>query len=380
VTGATSLPPELRDQLAVQGGEVAPFVERYLATWKPYRLHWNYEDGCIFKGCLDLAAATGQPFPRDFVHREVGSRVGPGGTIAGFDPDEFNIDNVNAGKSLFELATDTGEPRFRLAIERQYEQLLRHPRTKSGNYWHKKIYPHQVWLDGLYMAQPFQLSYAMSNATAAPVADSLRQFANVRATMRDARTGLYYHGWDESRRERWSDPQTGCSPHFWARSMGWFAMALVDACDVLSGTSHENSRAELQELLRDVTDALLAVRSDAKLWWQVLDHPGRKGNYEECSASLMIAYSLMKGSRLGLLAPEIGHAGAESLAACLARFLDSSELKGICGVAGLGGSPYRDGSYSYYVSEPVVANDPKGVGALLMALAEAHRRKQAASA
>jgi unsaturated rhamnogalacturonyl hydrolase len=360
------------EQVATHGSSVAPFVERYLANWKPYRPYWSYEDGCIFKGCLDLAAATGQPFLREFVRRQVTARVAADGTITGFDADEFNIDNINAGKVLFDLAAESGEARFRLAIERQYGQLARHPRTQSGNYWHKKIYPHQVWLDGLYMAQPFQLLYALQKSDEPLVADSLRQFANVRATMRDERSGLYYHGWDESRRERWSNPRTGCSPHFWARSLGWFAMALVDCCDILQ---EHAAAARFHSLLLEVSEALVSVRSEARLWWQVLDHPGRARNYEECSASLMIAYALMKGSRLGLLPSGLGEAGAESFAACVQRFLDASELKGICAVAGLGGTPYRDGSYSYYVSEPVVANDPKGVGALLMALSEAHRRK-----
>ena len=352
------------------GRHVAPFVARYLNGWKPFRAHWNYEDGCVFKGCLDLAAATGERSFFDFVYTEVSMRVAPDGRISGFDPDEFNIDNINAGKALFALYARSGEARFLHAIEAQQEQLFRHPRTQSGNFWHKKIYPNQVWLDGLYMAQPFQCAYARLKDRQDICEDVLRQFAHVRSVMRDAVSGLYYHGWDESRAERWSDPRTGLSQCFWGRAMGWFVMALVDCIDVL-GSAHAEGRAMLTEMLNDAANALMRVRSPQGLWFQVLDQGGRQGNYEEASASLMIAYALMKGARLGALPEELGTAGLHSFHACVTRFLTEHELAGICGVAGLGNVPYRDGSFEYYISEPVVANDPKGAGAFLMALSEA---------
>jgi unsaturated rhamnogalacturonyl hydrolase len=346
------------------GPRVTPFAWTYLSQWKPYRSFWNYEDGCIYKGCLDLAAATGEQRFQDFAYRVVSERVAEDGTLQGYDANEFNIDNVNAGKVLFTLFAQTGEERFRLAIDQQHAQLERHPRTRSGNFWHKKIYPHQVWLDGLYMAQPFRCAYA--NLTSQPeiFEDVARQFRHVHEVMRDSASGLYYHGWDESHAERWSNPQTGCSPCFWGRAMGWYMMALVDSLELMSD-SHTMSEA-----LRETSDALLKVRSAGGLWFQVLDQGSRAGNYEEASASLMIAYAFMKGARVGVLAPSFGEAGARSLRACVERFLSDSELRGICGVAGLGNVPYRDGSYEYYLSEPIVANDPKGVGALFMALSE----------
>ena len=348
---------------------VPRLVARYLAQWQPYRPFWNYEDGCIYKGCLDLAAATGEPRFSEFVLREVSARVAPDGALQGFDPTEFNIDNVNAGKVLFPLFAQTGERRFRLAIDNQHSQLERHPRTQSGNFWHKKIYPHQVWLDGLYMAQPFRCAYAKLARRPEIFDDVQRQFAHVRATMRDANTGLYYHGWDESRAERWSNPETGCSPCFWGRALGWFVMALVDCCEQSADASPATT-ALLIEILRDTSDALMHVRSASGFWYQVLDQGTRAGNYEETSASLMIAYALMKGARLGLLASSLGNTGVQSLQAVIERFLTETQLHGICGVAGLGNVPYRDGSYEYYLSEPIVANDPKGIGALLMALSE----------
>jgi unsaturated rhamnogalacturonyl hydrolase len=344
------------------------FITRYLEGWQPYRPYWNYEDGCIYKGLLDLAEASRERWYFDYAQREIGSRISADGTLTGFDPDEFNIDNVNAGKALFALFARSGEQRFRLAIEAQHAQLERHPRTQSANYWHKKIYPSQVWLDGLYMAQPFRCAYARLTGRNEIFPDVVAQFANVRAKMRDDSTGLYFHGWDESRAERWSNPRTGCSPCFWGRAMGWFMMALVDCIELL------DDRAQLTSILVDSADALLRVKSPNELWYQVLDQGTRAGNYEESSASLMISYALMKGARVGALPADAGNSGARSFRACVARFVTERELSGICSVAGLGNVPYRDGSYEYYLSEPVVANDPKGVGALMMATAEYLRR------
>lgn len=365
----------LAESTAALGHDVAPFVEHYLANWTPYKAGWNYEDGCIHEGVLALARASGDPRPFEFVQREIGSRVDALGRIAGLDVTEYNIDNVKASRCFFPLLEATAEPRYRLAMDHAWAQLESHPRTHGGNYWHKRIYPWQVWLDGLYMAQPFQLAYARIAHRPELIDDSLRQFSNVRAVMRDARSGLSYHGWDESRTERWSDPRTGCSPCFWGRAMGWYVMALADGYEALGPQpglpeAAPASRALLGTLLLESCDALLRVRSREGLWYQVLDQGSREGNYEEASASLMIAYALMKGARLGALPSSRGAAGEHALAACVARFLTGRKLDGICGVAGLGNVPYRDGSYAYYLSEKIVPNDPKGVGALFMAVAE----------
>jgi unsaturated rhamnogalacturonyl hydrolase len=364
----------LSDALAPFGTHVAPFVHGYVQSWRPYKPSWNYEDGCIWKGCLDLAEASGQRFLADFVYREVSARVAGDGAISGYSPDEFNIDNVNPGRVLAILLASTGERRFRLALDAQIAQLARHPRTQSGNYWHKQIYPNQVWLDGLYMAQPMRCSYATLTGDGAIVADVIRQFEFVHAHLRDARSGLLFHGWDESRAERWSNPASGCSPNFWGRAMGWYAMALVDCIDLLRpGSLLPGAMDRLAAIFAEVVDALLRVRSESGLWLQILDRADEPGNYEESSASLMIAYALMKAARLGLVDQSTGQTGRDALTTCVDRFLDDTHLHSICGVAGLGNTPYRDGSVAYYLSEPIVANDPKGVAALFMALGEALR-------
>lgn len=357
------------------------FLQGYLARWRPYKPGWVYEDGIVFKGALDVWRATGDSAYLDFVNERVAPRIALDGTIDGYDGSEFNIDNICAGKVLFTLLENSGEPRFQRAIESQMQQLAAHPRTQSGSYWHKQIYPHQVWLDGLYMAQPFQLAYAalMSSASGAQserrelAEDTVRQFAHVARVLRDPETGLCYHGWDETRKERWANPRTGCSPCFWGRAMGWYVMALADCLEFRDVLGSEGVRA-LGDQLRDALEALLRVRSEAGLWYQVLDRADEGGNYEEASASLMIAYALMKGQRLGVLPASAGEQGLKSLEAVVRTFLSPQRLDGICGVAGLGNKPYRDGSFAYYLSEPIVANDPKGVSALLMAVSEAVRR------
>jgi unsaturated rhamnogalacturonyl hydrolase len=362
----------LDEQVAFAGPHAAAFVRRALATWQPYRPFWNYEDGCIYKGALDLHAATGLRFFFDFVYREVSGRVANDGAIRGFKASEFNIDNINAGKVFFTLFAATGEERFRKAIDAQAAQLTRHPRTTSGNYWHKQIYPNQVWLDGLYMAQPFQVALGRLTGDGALARDTARQFAHVRAVLRDDKTGLYRHGWDESGVQRWADTKTKQSSHAWGRAMGWFAMALVD-CLEFADAFEPGDREAMTALLRDVVAGLVAARSAGGLWQQVLDERARAGNYEEASATAMIAYAFMKGARLKLLDAGTGVVGFDAFRRMTERFLTENALNGICAVAGLGGDPYRDGSYAYYLSEPVIANDPKGVGAWFMALAEGVR-------
>jgi len=353
--------------LSAFGAQVPVFIEAYLRIWKPYKDAWNYEDGMIWLGALDLYDATGDAALLDFVRSEAERRITPAGIMTTFDSAEYNIDNIHAGRILPPLYALTGEARYRRAMDRQFSQLLTHPRTKSGNYWHKQIYPSQVWLDGLYMAQPFQTAYARAAGKPELFADTVRQFLAVEANLK-ADSGLYHHGWDESRAERWADPVTGRSPCVWSRAMGWWVMALADVCAAAEGL---DGREEIARLLKDSLDALRSVRKPGGLWYQVADQGGREGNYEEASASLMIAYALMKAARLGVsdTAPE----GLDALRIICDRFVTPSALEGICGVAGLGNTPYRDGTYAYYLSEKITPNDPKGVGALMMALSEGVR-------
>ena len=356
-------------KLSVFGAQTPVFIEAYIRSWKPYKDFWNYEDGMIWLGALDLYDAIGDASLLDFVRTEAERRITPNGDMPTFVSSEYNIDNIHAGRILPRLFAATGDDRYRRAMDGQFSQLLTHPRTQSGNYWHKQIYPWQVWLDGLYMAQPFQTAYARAAGQPEIFADTVRQFLAVESNLK-AETGLYHHGWDESHAERWADPVTGCSPCVWSRAMGWWVMALADVCEVAEGF---DGREDIARLLTGSLDALRRVRKPDGLWYQVADQGDRAGNYEEVSASLMIAYALMKATRLGVTGPDAASEGLAALRLICDRFVTPSALEGICGVAGLGNMPYRDGSYAYYLSEKITPNDPKGVGALMMALSEGLR-------
>ncbi|HEV7320832.1 MAG TPA: glycoside hydrolase family 88 protein [Ensifer sp.] len=354
------------------------YFDQFAQRYSPYKGgSWCYEDGCIYRGLRLLFEATGEKRWSDHLHRLIDPQVAADGTLSGYDPDEYNIDHILAGRTLFPLALETGDPRYRKAADHLAGQLETHPRILAGNYWHKKRYPHQVWLDGLYMGLPFQIEYALANNKPALVTDALQQFSTALALTATAK-GLYVHGYDDSRKQRWADPVTGKSPAVWARAVGWLAMALVDALALLPDDS---ATAALRERTRMLLRDLMARQAPSGLWMQVLDEPDLEGNYEESSASAMFAYALLRAARLGLAERERAvAAGGHALDALLSRRLVADidgimRLTTIVGVAGLGGfeGNYRDGSPGYYLSEQVVADDAKGVGPLMMAFAESLR-------
>ncbi|MDC7681948.1 glycoside hydrolase family 88 protein [Asticcacaulis sp. BYS171W] len=360
------------ERLARLGRDVPAFVKFYLPHFQPHTSVWGYEDGVVWTGILQLYDATGDKAFLTYVYDDMHTRVAADGALPLFKPMPYNIDMINAGRVLLPLHKATGEARFRKAMDVQFESLKTFPRTKTGNYWHKARYPWQVWLDGLYMGQPFQTQYARVTKNPALFTDTVNQIRTVEKILRHPGNGLYYHGWDESRAQRWADPKTGLSPNVWGRAMGWWVCALIDTYDLSDGFDAQG-RADIARILRQTIEALLAVRSRDGLWYQVLDQGTRAGNYEEASASAMITYAILKAARLSIVDAPTRAAGMKSLSALINRFVTPTALNGICQVAGLGGTPYRDGSYDYYLSEKIVANDPKGVGALFMALAEALR-------
>lgn len=357
------------------------FIRRYAETYRSYKSgRWCYEDGCFYKGLADLHAAGDGDWALEKLIEQVNLRVHPDGAIEGFKPEEYSLDNINAGKVLFLLAERTGDARYVRALRGLRGQLHDHPRTRGHNFWHKKAYPWQVWLDGLYMALPLLAQYSLEHETGVGLADVRRQVETVRRLMRDPQTGLYYHGYDESRAAPWADPETGLSACFWSRAIGWYVMALVDLVDIVPA-GHPD-REFYGSLLSEVAAALLAWQGDDGLWMQVMDQPGRAGNYPESSASAMLSYAFLKGHRLDVLDARFAAAANRAFDGILKRYLRVSvkgaALGGICLMAGLGDINgefgYRDGTFAYYVGEPVVENDPKGVGPLMMAQAERLRQ------
>jgi len=332
---------------------------------------WSYEQGVVLKGIEGVWLSTGDGRYFNFIQKGMDNFVSADGTIRSYNTEDYNLDNINCGKSLLLLYKVTGQDKYRKAAALLREQLKNHPRTSEGGFWHKKIYPQQMWLDGLYMAEPFYAEYAATFHETAAFEDIAKQFILMETHARDPKTGLLYHGWDESKQQRWADPATGHSPNFWDRAMGWYAMALVDTLDYFP--QDHPQRTQLLAILNRLAQAV-AKYQDPKtgLWYQVLDKGTEKGNYVEASGSSMFVYSLAKAVRNGYLPEKFLAVANRGYKGLTAEFIKTdpngqANLDGTVSVAGLGGNPYRDGSYQYYLSEKVVRNDPKGIGAFLMA-------------
>lgn len=335
---------------------------------------WRYDQGVILKGVegVWMATANGKWF--NYLQKSMDFYIQEDGAIRGYKPDEYNIDHINNGKILLTLFKVTGKEKYRKAADKLRAQLLTHPRTSEGGFWHKKIYPSQMWLDGLFMAQPFYAEYAKTFGEDTTFNDIARQFILMEKHARDAKTGLLYHGWDESREQQWANKQTGVSPHFWARSLGWYGMALVDALDYFP--AQHPQRAKLIAILHRLAVAVVKVQDPVSgVWYDIPDLPKQKGNYLEASASCMLAYTLAKGVRMGYLPASFNAKAIKAYAGIQKQFIQVAAdgtvaLAGTVAVSGLGGKPYRDGSFAYYMSEPVIVNDPKGIGAFILCAVE----------
>ena len=334
---------------------------------------WSYDQGVILKGIEGIWQATGDNKWFDYIQRSMDHYVQEDGSIKGYRPDEYNIDHLNNGKALFTLYRVTGKDKYRKAIENLYEQVKTHPRTSEGSFWHKNIYPHQVWLDGLYMGQPFYAEYAQVFGEPKAFDDITRQFVVIEKHARDPKTGLLYHGWDQSREQQWANKQTGLSPHVWGRALGWFGMAMVDVLDYFP-EKHPGRDSIVQVLNRFAKGVTSVQDKKTGLWYDVPNMPNEPKNYMEASASAMLAYTLAKGVRKGYLPSTYLTNAKKAYTGILEKFIRDEEgqtnLHGTVAVSGLGGKPYRDGSFAYYMSEPVIVNDPKGMGAFIKAANE----------
>jgi len=350
---------------------LSDFFNRYATDYTPYKGGaWCYEDGLIYRGLELLHVATGENRWLAHLKRLVDAQILPGPRLSGYVIGEYNIDNIRAGGALLYLHMMTGDPRYLACADLLAEQLATHPRTKSGVYWHKARYPWQIWLDGLYMAAPFQIGYSHARNEPDLIRDSLRQIGVALEATYVPETGLYAHAFDEAREQNWADPKTGRSQAHWARALGWLCMCLVDVADLVGPEAFSPLRQKTSDLLRRILD----LRTENSLWFQVINALDLDGNYVETSASAMFVYALERAQAQELIAPL-----DEDLLACLTDHAvgknaeGRTRMSGICEVAGLGGfeGRYRDGTPQYYLSEPVVDDDPKGVGPLMMCVATA---------
>jgi len=363
--------------IRMAGSEMKQFPEPWTVDFNP-RPVWNYTQGLIAQSMMQVWKASKNEAFLNYAKLFADKLIDSSGNIFGYKVEEYNIDCLNSGKFLFDLYDQTKDEKYRKAIVLLRNQLKTQPRTSEGGFWHKQRYPNQIWLDGLYMGAPFYAQYALTFHEQELFDDVVNQFVIAGKHTYDPGTGLNYHGWDESKQQKWANPQTGCSPNFWGRAEGWYAMALVDVLDFLP--LNHPGRPKLIALLNQAATAIRKYQDpQSGLWYQVLDQAGREGNYLEATASSMFTYTFLKGVRKGYLdhaylaSAEKGYEGI--LKNLIEKNADGTiSLTHCCSVAGLGGNPYRDGTFEYYVHEPVRANDPKGVGPFIMASIEYQKK------
>ena len=361
-------------------------MKRFPEAWQldhGKRLFFGYAQGVGCCAMLDMWHYTGDRKYYDYVAAWADTIVDKDGGIYLYDMSEYNLDFINSGKVLFDIYAETGDVRYKKAMDLLARQLARHPRTHEGAFWHKLIYPFQIWLDGLYMASPFLARYGATFDRPDLVDDAVNQFMICARRTYDNRTGLYYHAYDESRNQRWADPVTGHSPNFWGRSMGWWFMALVDVLDYVP-ENHQH-RADLITFIKGLAVSLPEYQDKDGLWYQVLDCPEREGNFPEASVTSMFMYAYAKAVNKGYIDEEyirVAEKAYDGLRKVLLRREPDKTwtLTRCCAVGGLGGSKYRDGSFNYYIHERMRDNDAKATGPFIMGCIQLEQYKARTSA
>lgn len=334
---------------------------------------WNYEQGVVHKAIEAMWYSTGDAKYFRHIQKGMDYWIDEIGNHKDYDLEEYNIDHITPGTSMLMLYRATGNEKYRKMVDLFRSQLKTHPRTKEGGFWHKKIYPYQMWLDGLFMGQPFYAEYS-SYFGEDNWNDIANQFVWMEKNARDEKTGLLYHGWDESREQKWADKTTGKSPHFWGRAMGWYAMGLIDTLEHFP--KDHPRRAELIAILNREAAAIEKVQDPKSgVWYDILDLPKREKNYLESSASAMFVLAIARGVREGYLPERFMKVAVKGWAGIKKEFIKvnakgETDWEGTVSVSGLGGNPYRDGSFDYYMSEKLRTNDAKGIGPAIRAALE----------
>ena len=335
---------------------------------------WNYTNGLVTLANQKLYEYTEDQKYWDYGVLYADQLIDKEGKIlGGYELKKYSLDLINSGKILFEIYKKTGEDRYKKAIDTLHKQLESHPRNSDGGYWHKKSYPWQMWLDGVYMADPFSAEYGAVFNVPKSIDDAILQAELIQKHTFDVKTGLNFHGYDEKKAQFWANKQTGLSSHVWGRAQGWYCMALVDILDFVP--ADHPKRKDLIKIVQKVFTAVLkAQEKDLGVWWQVMDQPGRKGNYLESTCSTMFVYSFAKAYRKGYVGTKFLKSARNGFNGILKQFVKENEdgtitITRCCSVAGLGGKKPtdRDGSFDYYISEHIGENDAKAVGPFIMA-------------
>ena len=347
-------------------------------------LKWDYCHGLELQAMLDVYDRYGDERIYNYALAYADTMIHNDGSIVKYKRSDFSLDRINSGKFIFRIYDQTKNEKYRKALDLMRSQLDDHPRNEDGGFWHKKIYPNQVWLDGIYMGAPFYAEYAYRNSRVNDYADVINQFLMAARHTYDPQTDLFKHACDVSRKERWSNPETGQSLHSWGRAMGWYAMAFVDALDFIP--KHEAKRDSMLMVFNQLCGMIKRTQEPKSgLWYQVLDKSGAPGNYLESSCSVMFVYALFKGVRMGYIDKSYLYVAIKGYNSILKEFIEVDKdglvtITKACAVAGLGGKVYRSGDYDYYINEMIRPNDAKAVGPFIMASLEWERLQEVKSA
>lgn len=351
-------------------------MKRFPEAWQldhGKRLYFGYSQGLGASAMLQLWKKTGDNRYYTYIENWADTLINNSGEIHLYKPETFNIDYVNSGKMLFDIYSKTGNPKYKLAMDLLIKQLKSHPRTSEGGYWHKLIYPNQIWLDGIYMGSPFMAQYGKVFNEPAWIDEAIHQVTLCYKRTYDENTGLLFHAWDESKKQQWANPETGHSPNFWGRSIGWFFMATVDVLDFVP--ENHPRRNELIQILRQQAKVMSKYQSKNGLWFQVVDKAKSAGNYEEASVSSMCMYAIAKSVNKGYIPACYRKAALKAYNGIMKHLIVNEPdgyltLTKCCAVAGLGGDPYRNGSYEYYINERIRDNDAKATGPFILGCIE----------
>lgn len=338
---------------------------------------WSHEYGVVFKALEDVWIKTKDDKYFDYIQTNMERRIEKNGHIDGYEMDDYSLDHINTGRLLFTLYEKTGDDRYKKAAYVLRDQFKSHPRTSEGVFWHKQIFPYQAFLDGIYMGSPFYAQFAQLFDDPEAFDDVVNQVAILAKHTKDHITGLHFHGWDEKKEQIWADPESGRSPSFWGRALGWYGVGIVDILDYLP--EEHPGRGRLIEILNGLIEAVINVQDEKTgVWYQIIDQGGREGNYLESSASCMFTYTLAKGMRKGYLPGSLLPVLNRAYNGIIDQFIEVTDKGNVmihqtCQTAGLGITSNRDGSFAYYISEPISSNDFKGIGTFIMASVEVER-------
>jgi unsaturated rhamnogalacturonyl hydrolase len=350
------------------------YPDSMVTKGSPRPANWNYEIGVTMMGIWGLWEKTGDSVYIKYIKKIVDHFVTADGAIRTYDLTDYNADHILTGRLVLRLYDAYKDPKYKKAADLLRQQIDWQPRNRSGGFWHKLKYPAQMWLDGLYMIEPFYAEYTNRFGNKDAYADIVHEFVLMEQQARDPKTGLLYHGWDESKQQFWADKQTGLSQSFWSRAMGWYHVALVEVLDVMD--EHHPERKKLMDILNRLTIAITKVQDKSSgLWWQVTNKAGAEKNYLESSASAMFVYALAKSINKGYISSGYQAAAERGYAGLLKEFVVKDAegyvhyTKAVA-VGGLGGSPNRNGTYAYYLSEPIRNDDLKAIGPYMLAALE----------